>query len=85
MATITVSNLPDEVLRAIRMLAEMHGRSTEDEIRDILEKAVKPEGRLKLGSLLMSIAHEAGGLADAEAGHFEQLRDKTPIKPMKPE
>jgi plasmid stability protein len=60
----------------------MHGRSAEAEIRDILEKAAKPEGRLKLGSLLASIAHEAGGLTDAEAKHFDQLRDKAPAEPM---
>ena len=81
MATLTVRNLPDDVHRALRMRAARHGRSTEAEIRDILEKAAKPEGRLKLGSLLTSIAREAGGLTDAEAGHFDRLRDRTPAEP----
>lgn len=82
MAVLTVRNLPDEVRRALRVRAAIHGRSTEAEVRAILEAAVKPEGRLKLGSLLASIAREAGGLTDAEGRHFDQLRDKTPAEPM---
>ena len=83
MATLTVRNLPDDVHRALRVRAALHGRSTEAEIRDILEKAAKPEGRLKLGSLLTSIAREAGGLTDAEVEHFNQLRDQSPAEPMR--
>jgi len=82
MAMLTVRNLPDDVHRALRVRAAHNGRSTEAEIRDILEKAAKPEGRLKLGSLLASIAREAGGLTDAEAEYFNQLRDKTSAEPM---
>jgi plasmid stability protein len=82
MAILTVRNLPDDVHRALRVRAAQHGRSTEAEIRDILEKAAKPEGRLKLGSLLVSIAREAGGLNDAEVERFNQLRDKTPPEPL---
>jgi len=83
MAVLTVRNLPDDVHRALRVRAAQHGRSTEAEIRDILEKAAKPQGRLKLGSLLVSIAREAGGLSDAEAEHFERLRDQTPAEPLR--
>jgi plasmid stability protein len=83
MATLTVRNLPDDVHRALRVRAALNGRSTEAEIRDILEKAARPEGRLKLGSLLVSIAREAGGLTDAEAGHFDALRDRSPVEPMR--
>lgn len=82
MPSITIRNVPDEVHRAIRVRAAIHGRSTEAEIRSILEQAAKPEGRLKLGSLLTSIAREAGGLTDAEAERFNQLRDRTPAEPM---
>ena len=82
MPSITIRNVPEEVHRAIRVRAAMHGRSAEAEIRDILEKAAKPEGRLKLGSLLASIARDAGGLTDAEAEHFNQLRDRIPAEPM---
>jgi plasmid stability protein len=82
MRSITIRNVPDEVHRAIRVRAAMHGRSAEAEIRNILEQAAKPEGRLKLGSLLVSIAKEAGGLTEAEAGQINQLRDKRPAEPM---
>ena len=81
MAVLTVRNLPDAVHRALRMRAAHHGRSTEAEIRDILEKAALPNERIKLGSLLASIAREAGPLTDAEAEQF-QRRDKTPAEPM---
>ena len=82
MVSITVRNIPDEVHRALRVRAAQNGRSTESEIRSILEQAARPEGRLKLGSLLMSIAREAGPLTDAEVEHFDRLRDKTPAEPM---
>ncbi|MDO5091108.1 MAG: Arc family DNA-binding protein [Cardiobacteriaceae bacterium] len=80
MPSITIRNVPDEVHRAIRARAARHGRSTEAEIRDILEQAARPEGRLKLGSLLAAIARDAGGLSEAEAARFHQLRDKTPAE-----
>jgi plasmid stability protein len=83
MAVVTVRNLPDEVHRALRVRAARHGRSTEAEIRDILETAARPPNRIKLGSLLASIAREAGGMSEAEAEHFNQLRDKSPAEPMK--
>jgi len=83
MANVHVRNLPDAVHRALRVRAAHHGRSTEAEIRAILETATRPPERVKLGSLLASIAREAGGLTDAEAEDFNQLRDKTPAEPIK--
>ncbi|WP_288093852.1 Arc family DNA-binding protein [Thiomonas sp.] len=77
MANVNVRNLPDEVHRAIRIQAAQHGRSTEAEIRAILERAVRPEGRVKLGSLLASFAREAGGLTDEEQALFESARIKS--------
>lgn len=52
MASVTVRNLPDEIHRALRVRAAQNGRSTEAEIREILEAAVKPKDRLKIGSEL---------------------------------
>jgi plasmid stability protein len=77
MANVKVRNLPDEVLRAIRIQAAQHGRSTEAEIRDILERATKPEGRMKLGSLLASMARELGGLSDEEHALLVSARIKS--------
>lgn len=59
MAMLTVRNLPEEVHRALRVRAAGHGRSTEAEVRAILEDIVKPQGRLKLGSLLVEIGRDA--------------------------
>ena len=81
MAMLTVRNLPDEVHRALRVRAARHGRSTEAEVREILESAVKPEGRVKLGSLLADIGRRAK-LTDEELAVFEQVRDKTPARPV---
>ena len=55
MPSVTIRNVPDEVHRAIRVRAAQHGRSIEAEMRDILESAVKPQGRVKLGSMLAEI------------------------------
>lgn len=80
MANINVRNLPDEVHRAIRIQAAQNGRSTEAEIRAILERAAKPEGRVKLGSLLAPFAREAHGLTDEEHALFESVRIKSPAR-----
>jgi len=80
MANVNVRNLPDEVHRAIRIQAARNGRSTEAEIRDILERAARPDGRVKLGSYLASIAREVGGLTDDEHALFESARDKPPAR-----
>jgi plasmid stability protein len=80
MAILTVRNLPDEVHRALRVRAALHGRSTEAEVRAILEEAVRPEGRIRLGSLLAAIGRRAE-LTDEELAAFE--RDKTPAEPLR--
>ena len=40
MSVVTVRNLPEETHRALKLRAAQHGRSTEAEIREILEGAV---------------------------------------------
>jgi plasmid stability protein len=80
MPSITIRNVPEDVHRALRVRAALHGRSAEAEIRDILAKAAKPEGRVKLGSLLASIGSEAG-LSNADVEALNGLRDKTPAEP----
>ena len=80
MAMLTVRNLPEEVHRALRIRAAVHGRSTEAEVRAILEDAVKPQGRVKLGSLLADIGRRAK-LTDEDFAVFAQ-RDKTPAQPV---
>ncbi|WP_447585094.1 FitA-like ribbon-helix-helix domain-containing protein [Pseudoxanthomonas mexicana] len=79
MRSVTVRNVPDEVHRAIRVRAAQHGRSIEAEMRDILESAVKPQGRVKLGSMLVEIGRKLN-LTEEEFALFERARDKTPAR-----
>lgn len=80
MAVLTVRNVPDEVHRALRVRAARRGRSTEAEVRVILEEAVLPEGRVGLGSLLTAIGRRVK-LTDDELADFVQ-RDNSPGRPI---
>jgi plasmid stability protein len=82
MAILTVRNVPDEVHRALRMRAAMHGRSTEAEVRDILESTVRAEQRVRLGDVLAEIGRKAG-LTNEDFAVFEKVRDKTPAEPVR--
>jgi plasmid stability protein len=62
MAVVTVRNLPEETHRALRVRAAQHGRSTEAEIRAILEETVRPEGRVKIGSALAAFGRRLDGI-----------------------
>ena len=76
MSSITIRNIPKETYRALRVRAALAGRSTEAEVRAILESATRPDDRVKLGSLLAEIGQNAGG-ADLVIE-----RDKTPTEPL---
>jgi len=81
MAKPTVRNLPDDVHRALRARAERHGRSTEAEVRDILEQAVKPESRLRMGEALAALGRKIG-LTEQDLAAIERERDAKPAEPM---
>ena len=81
MPAVTIRNLSEETHRALKVRAARHGQSTEAEIREILEQAVRPAGRVKLGSLLAEIGRGAG-LKDEDCALFDDLRDKTPGEPL---
>ena len=78
MRSVTDRNVP-EVHRGIRVRADQHGRSIEAEMRDILESAVKPQGRIKFGSQLAGIGRKVK-LTEEEFAIFESVRDKTPAR-----
>lgn len=80
MAMLTVRNLPDDVHRALRLRAALHGRSTEAEVRDILAIAVKPESRLRLGDALAALGSKIG-LTNADFEAFYHVRNTTPAEP----
>ncbi len=79
MAVVTVRNLPDETHRALKVRAAHHGRSTEAEIRAILDEAVRPADRVKVGSALAALRAKFDGVdldvtrdpAPTEAAKFE--------------
>ena len=66
MPNLTVRNLSEETHRALRTRAARRGRSTEAEVRIILEETVRPPKRLKLGSEIHRIAREIGGMDELE-------------------
>ena len=75
MAAVTIRNLPEETHRALKQRAAEHGRSTEAEIRSILEAAVRPSERMKMGSELAALAEKYGGF------DLEIKRDQSPVQP----
>ena len=77
MAAITIRNLSDETHRALRLRAAEHGRSTEAEIRAILDEVARPPDRLKLGSALVALFRPLGGV------DLEIERDRTPAEPAR--
>ena len=81
MPMLTVRNIPDEIHRALKARAALHGRSTEAEVRAILATSVDSETRVKLGSLLVEVGQQASW-RDDEVTMIQQLRDKTPGSPI---
>jgi plasmid stability protein len=75
MPAVTVRNLSEETHRALKLRAAQHGRSTEAEIRAILEEAVRPEARVKIGSELAAFGQRFGGL------DLPRVREPAPIEP----
>ncbi len=73
MATIIVRNLPQETHRALKSRAAANRRSTEAEVRAILEQAVRPRQRTKIGSELAAFARKAGW------AELEIRRDPSPV------
>ena len=75
MPAINVRNLSEATHRALRIRAARHGRSTEAEVRSILDEAVHPKTTVKLGSMLSAISAKFG----RTALNFD--RDRTPPDP----
>ncbi len=81
MASITIRDVPDAVQRALQNRAARHGRSAEAEIRDILERAVKPAKRVRLGDALAALGRKVG-LTDEDLASIDRTRDRSPAHPM---
>lgn len=76
MAAITVRNVSPETHRALKARASGHGRSTEAEVRAILDAAVASPDRIQLGTLLAEVGRDAGGV------DLDVERDRSATEPM---
>jgi antitoxin FitA len=81
MAAVTIRNLSEETHRALKVRAAQHSRSTEAEMRAILEAAVRPAERLRLGTALADMSRKIG-LTNADVEALGQVRDRTPAEPL---
>jgi plasmid stability protein len=82
MPAVTIRNLSDETHRALKLRAKQHNRSTEAEMRAILEEAARPDGRLRLGTALAEMSRKIG-LTNADIGALEQTHDTEPAEPLR--
>ena len=62
MASITIRNLNDDLKRRLRIRAAEHGRSMEEEVRDILRRAIgdAPKPRNLAQSIRARVAASGG-------------------------
>jgi plasmid stability protein len=81
-SAVTIRNLSEETHRALKVRAAHHGRSTEAEMRDILDAAVRPAGRVRLGTALAELSKRIG-LTSADVEALERARDNQPAEPMR--
>ncbi len=82
MVAVTIRNLSEEVHRALKVRAAQHNRSTEAEMRAILEAAVRPDGRLRLGTALAEMSRKIG-LTNADVEALAHDREAKPAQPMR--
>ena len=71
MAQLIVRNLEEDVKARLRQRASRHGRSVEEEVRDILRDATKGEGKRK------------GGIGSAMSHLFQGIGLKEDIPELK--
>jgi plasmid stability protein len=82
MPAVTIRNLSKETHRALKVRAAHHNRSTEAEMRAILEAAVRPADRLRLGTAMADMSRKIG-LTNADVEALEQARDSKPAEPLR--
>jgi plasmid stability protein len=75
MPAVTVRNLSEKTHRALKLRAARNGRSTEAEIRRILESAVSAKDEVGLGSQLAALGRRFGGV------ELNISRDAKPAEP----
>ena len=93
MATLTVRNLDDDVVRRLRVRAAEHGRSAEAEHREILrlvlfeDEADQAEQRQRVAERLAEFREQTGGRGSPSAAQLlEEMRAnriRTLVRPDK--
>ncbi|MGH8780712.1 FitA-like ribbon-helix-helix domain-containing protein [Paraburkholderia sp.] len=73
MANLTVRNLDDDLVQALKERAAVHGRSVAAEHREILAKALRQPQRKTFAQVLMSMPN-VGLEAD-----FARMEDSEPV------
>jgi antitoxin FitA len=81
MAAVTIRNLSEETHRALKVRAARNNRSAEAEIRAILDAAVRPQDRLRIGTAMSEIGRKHG-VTKGDIDALNQMRSKRPAKPM---
>jgi antitoxin FitA len=76
MAQVLVRNLEDEVKVKLERRARRHGRSMEEEIREILRDAAKKEARSRkgLGTEIAALFRRSGLAAGEEIAEFHGIK-----------
>lgn len=77
MATMTIRNLDDEVKARLRVRAAQHGRSMEEEARNILRTALSSESQPATGAALVKAVRER---VAAYGGVELALPPRTPMR-----
>jgi antitoxin FitA len=77
MPAVTIRKISPETHRALKARGRGHGRSTEAEIRAILDAAVKPADEIEIGSALQALGRRFHGV------ELEIRRDPAPARPMR--
>ena len=76
MPAVTIRNLSIKTHHALQARAARHKRSTEAEIRSILDEAARDEFEIPPGTALVALFKPHGGL------DLVIERDQTPIEPL---
>ena len=79
MASITVRDLDDSLKARLRIQSAQHGHSMEEEVRQILRRALSGKvEQLGLGTRLSERFSELDGLTDLEDIHVTRSLPRTP-------
>jgi len=81
MAAVTIRNLSDETHRALKSRAALHQRSAEAEMRAILDDAVRPLERVRLGTTVAEMSQKIG-LTNEDVEAVERLQTKSTSEPI---